>query len=115
MARLALPSRWAGALVRQRGPLRTYQWLWLVFCTLSALAVAAPRILSQPVIYSAGASVRLDTAQRYRQLAAENWRDFNDAQQIALRLLRLEHPALGSQRLGVRYEPHADGDRKSVV
>jgi lipopolysaccharide transport system permease protein len=109
MARLALPSRWAGALVRQRGPLRTYQWLWLVFCTLSALAVAAPRILSQPVIYSAGASVRLDTAQRYRQLAAENWRDFNDAQQIALRLLRLEHPALGSQRLGVRYEPHADG------
>jgi len=41
MARIALPGDWTGALARQRGPLRTYQWLWLVLCTASALVVAA--------------------------------------------------------------------------
>ncbi len=109
MARVALPPRWAGALVRQRGPLRTYQWLWLLLCTLSALAAAAPRILSQPVIYTAGAAVRIDVAQRYRQLYASDRRDLGPVQEIALRLLRLDYPELGSPTLGVRYEPQPDG------
>ena len=52
MARVAIPGGWAGALTRQRGPLRMYQWLWLLLCTAGALVVAAPRILSQPVIYT---------------------------------------------------------------
>lgn len=109
MARIALPPRWAGALVRQRGPLRTYQWLWLLFCTLSALAVAAPRILSQPQIYTTGAAVRIDVDRRYRQLYVNDRRDFGPVQEIALRLLRLDYPELGSPTLGVRYEPQPDG------
>ncbi|GAB4194534.1 MAG: ABC transporter permease [Roseiflexaceae bacterium] len=109
MARVALPPQWAGALVRQRGPLRTYQWLWLLFCTLSALAVAAPRILSQPVIYTTAATVRIDAGQRYRQLYANEGRDFGPVQEIALRLLRLDYPELGSPTLGARYEPQPDG------
>ena len=39
MARLAIPSNWAGALVRQRGPLRTYQWLWLLLCAATVAFV----------------------------------------------------------------------------
>ena len=61
MARLAIPSNWAGALVRQRGPLRTYQWLWLLLCAVGALLAAAPRILSQPVIYTSTATTTFDT------------------------------------------------------
>jgi lipopolysaccharide transport system permease protein len=46
------------------GALRLYQWLWLLFCLLAALAAAAPRVLSQPIIYLASGEMRFDT-QRY--------------------------------------------------
>src|SRR5262249_7123210 len=111
MARLAMPAGWAGALTRQRGPLRTYQWLWLLLCTLGALVVAAPRILSQPLIYTTTAVTSIDGAQRYRELfnAGPDDPDFLAVREIALELLRAQYPDLGSPRLGVRFEPRGDG------
>lgn len=55
------PGRWqtiAGALAAQRGILRLYQWLWMLLCVVGALAVAAPRVLSQPIIYYTAAETR---------------------------------------------------------
>src|SRR5262245_18531757 len=111
MARLALPAGWAGALTRQRGPLRTYQWLWLLLCTLGALVVAAPRILSQPLIYTTTAAARIDGARRYRELfnAGPEDPDFLAVREIALELLHAQYPELGSPRLGVRFEPRGGG------
>jgi lipopolysaccharide transport system permease protein len=43
--------------------LRLYQWLWLLLCIVGALAVAAPRVLAQPVIYYATAETRFDLAR----------------------------------------------------
>lgn len=40
--------------------LKLYQWLWLLLAVASALAVAAPRVLSQPVTYVARAETRFD-------------------------------------------------------
>jgi lipopolysaccharide transport system permease protein len=60
-------GRWqtiAGALAAQRGILRLYQWLWVLLCVVGALAVAAPRVLSQPVVYYAAAETRFAT-ERY--------------------------------------------------
>ncbi len=117
MARLALPASWAGALTRQRGPLRTYQWLWLLLCTLGALVVAAPRILSQPLIYTSSAAITFDTA-RYGSLYrdGEPTADYLAVQEIAISLLRFRqdgeqprYPGLGSPTLGVRYDPQPDG------
>ena len=62
-------GRWADLLTqlaklnRVYGRLRVYQWLWMLLCVLGALAVAAPRVLSQPVIYFADAETRFDTAR----------------------------------------------------
>src|SRR5262245_9708153 len=109
MARLALPNGWAGALTRQRGPLRTYQWLWLLLCTAGAVVVAAPRILSQPVIYTSTAAVSIDAAQHFARLYAGDMRDFQDVRAIAVELLRLDYPQLGSPTLGVQFTPHDDG------
>jgi lipopolysaccharide transport system permease protein len=109
MARLALPNGWAGALTRQHGPLRTYQWLWLLLCTTGALVVAAPRILSQPVIYTGAAAARVDVARHYTRLYADDMRDFQDARAIAVALLRLDYPQLGSPTLGIQFTPHDDG------
>jgi lipopolysaccharide transport system permease protein len=50
--------------------LRLYQWLWVLLCVVGALAVAAPRVLSQPVVYFAAAEMRFDT-RRYGSLYAE--------------------------------------------
>ncbi|HEX9372470.1 MAG TPA: ABC transporter permease [Roseiflexaceae bacterium] len=117
MARVAVPGRWAGALVRQRGPLRVYQWLWLVLCTAGALVVAAPRILSQPVIFTSTAAVTFDTA-RYGGLytAGQPNGEFKAIHNIAVELLKYSrdgeqprYPDLGSPTLGVRYEPRPDG------
>jgi lipopolysaccharide transport system permease protein len=109
MARLALPNGWAGALTRQRGPLRTYQWLWLLLCTAGALVVAAPRILSQPTIYTSAAAVQIDVARHYARLYADDKRDFQDVRAIAVELLRLDYPQLGSPTLGVQFTPYDDG------
>src|SRR5437870_3774249 len=90
MARVALPAGWAGALVRQRGPLLIYQWLWLLLCMAGALAAAAPRILSQPVIYVSRTTVKLDVAKRYRELYTDGKpdSDFFAAKEIAIELLK---------------------------
>ncbi len=117
MARLALPASWAGALTRQRGPLRTYQWLWLLLCTLGALVVAAPRILSRPLIYTSSAAITFDPA-RYGSLYRDGkpTADYLAVQEIAISLLRFRQdgeqprdPGLGSPTLGVRYDPQPDG------
>jgi lipopolysaccharide transport system permease protein len=63
VAGVTAPSRWIGALTAQRGPLRTYQWLWLLLCTLGALVVAAPRILLQPVVYVTDTVTHFDTTR----------------------------------------------------
>jgi lipopolysaccharide transport system permease protein len=123
MARLAIPSKWAGALVRQRGPLRTYQWLWLLLCAASALLVAAPRILSQPVIYSTTAAITFDT-QRYGGLLTQGQvnGEYQAIERIAIELLRASqdnqtprYTGLGSPTLGVRYEPQPDGSVRVVA
>jgi lipopolysaccharide transport system permease protein len=50
--------------------LRLYQWLWVLLCVVGALAVAAPRVLSQPVVFFADAQTRFDT-RRYGGLYGE--------------------------------------------
>ncbi len=40
--------------------LKLYHWLWLLLAVTGALAVAAPRVLSQPVTYVARAETRFD-------------------------------------------------------
>jgi lipopolysaccharide transport system permease protein len=116
MARLAIPSSWAGALIRQRGPLRTYQWLWLLLCAAGALLTAGPRILSQPVVYTTAAAVQLDTRPdggRYRELytSGQPDDDFNAVREMAVALLRAraDYAALGSPTLGLAFHPQADG------
>ena len=121
MARVAVPGSWVGALTRQRGPLRIYQWLWLLLCTLGGLAVAAPRILSQPVIYRTSASVQIDAdmagrRELFNQGASDP--DFVAVRDIAVELLKLKqdtaqqpiYPNLGSPTLGVQFEPQANGN-----
>jgi lipopolysaccharide transport system permease protein len=118
MARVAIPGGWAGALTRQRGPLRMYQWLWLLLCTAGALVVAAPRILSQPVIYTSTATASISLA-RYAGLyrnGQPNPEQLQPVENIAVELLKFRadgeaprYPDLGSSTLGVRYEPQPDG------
>jgi lipopolysaccharide transport system permease protein len=40
-----------------------YQWLWIALCVASGLLVAAPRVLSQPVVYHAMAETRFDVGR----------------------------------------------------
>src|SRR6266545_1807890 len=124
MAHVTLPTGWAGALTRQHGPLRTYQWLWLVLCTVGALVVAAPRILSQPVIYTSTATTNISLT-RYGGLYRDgqpNSEQFSPVQNIAIELLKfrtngetLRYPELGSPTLGIRYEPRSDGSILVIV
>ncbi len=117
MARVALPGRWASALVRQRGPLRTYQWLWLLLCTAGALVTAAPRILAQPLIYTSSASVQADARHRGGLLSSGQPNDdYRAVEAIAIELVRFlpagdapRYPELGSPTLGARYQPQPDG------
>ncbi len=112
MARVAVPSQWAGALVRQRGPLRVYQWLWLVLCVVGAFAAAAPRLLQRPYLYTSSAAVQVDTA-RYSQLFAvrsDGRRDFDDVRDIAGLLLSFDTPELNRQPLlQLSYAPQGEG------
>jgi lipopolysaccharide transport system permease protein len=97
-----------------------YQWLWLLLCTVGGLTVAAPRILSQPIVYSSTAAVQIDTTMMGRrellnQGAADP--DFIAVRDIAVELLRfkrdraqqLSYPNLGSPVLNVQFEPQANG------
>jgi len=120
MARVALPTSWVGMLTRQRGPLRMYQWLWLLLCTIGGLTVAAPRILSQPIVYSSTAAVQIDTnmpgrSELFNQGVADS--DFIAVRDIAVELLRfkrdpaqrLSYPTLGSPMLNAQFEPQGNG------
>ncbi len=102
---------WVGALISQRAGLRIYQWLWIVLCTIGALAAAAPRILSQPVIYMSSAAVQIDIGGRYHELYTDGKpdADFIAVQHITFELLRVQYPELGSPTLHVRFEPHSNG------
>ncbi len=57
-------QRWFGALREQWSGLKLYQWLWIMFCVVGALALTAPRVLSRPVVYATTAETRFD-ATRY--------------------------------------------------
>ena len=62
----ALQQRLMGSLALLNRPLlglRLYHWVWVRLCVLGALAAAAPRVLSQPVIYFANAQTRFDTGR----------------------------------------------------
>ena len=106
-----LPATWFVALTRQSGPLRIYQWLWLLLCMLVALAIAAPRILSQAIIYTSSAQVQIDSDKRYRELYTAGVPD-NDYLLIdnqTLAFLKASLPELGSQTYGLRFVPAEPG------
>jgi lipopolysaccharide transport system permease protein len=108
--RVALPTGLFIALAKRCGPLRVYQWLWLVLCVVGALAIAAPRILSQPIVYTTTAQVRIDTT-RYRELYSNGQPD-GDYQAVevqAFELLRARFVDLGGPRFGVRFAPTEPG------
>ena len=106
-----LPSSWFIALTRRSGPLRVYQWLWLLLCMLAALAIAAPRIISQPVIYTSSAQVQIDSVRRYRELytAGSPDNDYLLIDHQTLTLLKASLPELGSQTYGLRFVPAEQG------
>jgi lipopolysaccharide transport system permease protein len=123
MARLALPGGWAGALARRRGPLLTYQWLWLLLCTAGALVVAAPRILSQPQIYTATAATTFDT-RRYGGLYAggQPTAEFAAVRHIAVELVQNlqdgdapRYRDFGSPTLNLSYEAQPDGSVRAIA
>jgi lipopolysaccharide transport system permease protein len=64
-------QQWGHILISRRAGLRLYQWLWIGLCVVSALAVTAPRILSQPLVYETAAEVRFDVARYPGLYAAE--------------------------------------------
>jgi lipopolysaccharide transport system permease protein len=116
MARIALPPTWIGVLSRQRGPLRLYQWLWLALCLAGGVVVAAPRIVSQPLVYHATAETRFDVAQ-YPSLydaSGAPAQDFRIAVDDATNALRQRLFAQREVRFGlpdfrVEYQPLAPG------
>ncbi len=115
MARVALPPAWVGALARQRGPLRLYQWIWLVLCTAGGLVVAGPRIVSQPVVYHAVAETRFDTAQ-YPSMYADGapardfWIAVDDANNaLRQRLFAQREVRLGLPTYRIEYQPQEPG------
>lgn len=117
MARVGIPNAWANALMRQRGALLTYQWLYLLLCMVGALFVTAPRILSQPVIYTTSATVSFPP-ERFGSLYnnGQPTGDFAAVEEIAVTLVRYlrdgeqaRYPSLGSPLQGVKYTPQPDG------
>jgi lipopolysaccharide transport system permease protein len=111
LAPFALSTSLFTALARRRGPLRVYQWLWLVCCVVGALAIAAPRILSQPLIYTASAAVQLEAAQRYRELYTNGVPDgdYQAVQFQAIAILKARYPDVGGPTFGVRFLPGQAG------
>lgn len=98
-------------LGQARAGLRIYHWIWLVLCLGGALLVAAPRLLTRPVIYTTEALVQIDVTTRYRELY-QNGKpdaDFAAVEYLALELLRVHYPDLGLPTLSVRYLPQPDG------
>jgi lipopolysaccharide transport system permease protein len=95
--------------------MRLYHWLWVLLCVAGALAVAAPRLLSQPIIYYASAETQFDMA-RYSGLygaVAPGRTGLDVAIGDALEALRQEALARRELRFGlpsylVQYIPSAD-------
>lgn len=120
MARIVTPSapaqRWLGALTSQRAGLKLYQWLWVVFCVLGALAITVPRVLSQPVVYRTVAEMRFDVS-RYAGLyvaSGEPGPDFQIALRDATEALKQRFLAQRELRFGlpeyrVEYVPQEPG------
>lgn len=97
MARIAVPANITRELARKRGPLQTYQWLWMVFCVIGALAVAAPRIVTQPALYYSYAETRFDVSLYGGLYDAEGQptRDFIIAKEDATHALTQHFQSLG--------------------
>ncbi len=96
--------------------LRLYHWLWVLLCVAGALAVAAPRVLSQPVIYYATAQTQFDTGRYgglYDTLAPKRI-GLDVAMDDALEALRQDALARRELRFGlpsfrVEFIPAAEG------
>jgi lipopolysaccharide transport system permease protein len=85
------------------GALRLYQWLWLLFCLIGALATAAPRVLSQPIIYTTSAEMRFDTSRygRIYNLVGPNITGLQVAISDATEVLRQNALARRELRFGL--------------
>jgi lipopolysaccharide transport system permease protein len=111
-------QHWIGTLTAQRAGLKLYQWLWILFCILGALTVAAPRVLFQPVIYLTAAETRFDAARYggiYNEVAPGRTGlhvAFDDATNaLRQRFLAQPQPELrfGSPDFRVEYLPQEPG------
>ena len=97
MARIAVPANITRELARRRGPLQTYQWLWIVLCVVGALAVAAPRIVTQPALYYSYAETRFDVSLYggFYDTEGQPTRDFVIAKEDATSALTQHFQSLG--------------------
>ncbi|MBC8161541.1 MAG: ABC transporter permease [Roseiflexaceae bacterium] len=129
MARLVFPATLATQLLKQRGRLRAYQWLWLLLCVAGTLVAAAPRILLRPLLFDTAAVVQADPARSYTRLITtppdapeypQVRGEFDAVAKIALSLLQVDeqngqalYPRLGnpttSPTFTIVFEPRLDG------
>lgn len=104
-------------LGHRSGPLRVYQWLWLLTCTLGALAVVVPRVVAQPIVFHTTAQTRFD-ARQYAGLYNTDGtpsRDFAIAIDDASHALQQRFFAQRELRFGlpdfrIIYAPQVPGD-----
>ncbi len=108
--------RWGQELTRQHAGLRLYQWLWIVLCVVAALVVAAPRVLSRPIIYQTVAETHFDMTRYGGLYDAEGnpgihfQTALNDAQSaLAERAREERRPGFGSVTYRVVYVPLSPG------
>lgn len=102
MARVATTGWVTGQVTGSR--LRYYHIVFMIVSALAAAAIAAPSILTQPVLYTAQATVRFDTA-RFPNLIQNNTAtdDFRALQTQLGAVLADRYAGLGSNRVGVDY------------
>jgi lipopolysaccharide transport system permease protein len=115
LASRTLLQNWLDMLGTRRAGLCLYHWLWIVLSVVGALAVVAPRVLSQPLVYHAVAETRFDAARYAGLYAGENpGPDFRIALQDATYALRQRALAQREVRFGspdyrVEYVPQERG------
>ncbi|NJP07412.1 MAG: ABC transporter permease [Chloroflexaceae bacterium] len=108
-------QRWGRLLGSQHGGIRLYQWLWVILCVVGALAVATPRVLSQPVVFYTAAETHFDTSRYTGLYHGENPSpDLQTAMGDATFALRMRSLARRELRFGqpdyrVEYVPVAPG------
>ncbi len=102
MARVASAGWVTGQVTPTR--LRLYHILFIIFSGLAAAAIAAPSILTQPVLYTAGAVVQFDR-QRFASLLQDGAPApaLNEMQQQLGEVLSDRYEGLGSNRAGLEY------------